>query len=138
MEARHYPAAGPATRLSWPAAARETASYLAVMIAANAAALAVYLTVPPLAPFVFWALNGWLLGREYFHLAALRRMPREEAVRLRRRSGAQVWALGTLMAVPLTVPVVNLAVPVLGAAAFTHLLHRVAGRRDRGARRQAG
>jgi hypothetical protein len=29
------------------------------------------------------------------------------------------------MAVPLAIPVVNLFVPVLGAATFTHLFHRV-------------
>ena len=33
-----------------------------------------------------------------------------------------------LMALPLTVPVLNLAVPVVGAAAFTHLFHRLAQR----------
>jgi CysZ protein len=30
--------------------------------------------------------------------------------------------------VPLTVPVVNLVIPILGAAAFTHLFHRIAGK----------
>ena len=30
---------------------------------------------------------------------------------------------GALMAVPLSVPLVNLAVPVVGAATFTHLFH---------------
>jgi CysZ protein len=29
------------------------------------------------------------------------------------------------MAVPLTIPVVNLLVPILGAATFTHLYHRL-------------
>ena len=31
------------------------------------------------------------------------------------------------MAIPLTIPVVNLVVPILGAATFTHLFHRLAG-----------
>ena len=31
------------------------------------------------------------------------------------------------MALPLTIPVVNLLIPVLGAATFTHLFHRLEG-----------
>ena len=132
VEARHYPEAGTAPRTGLGAALRESAAYLALMVAANLAALVVYFTVPPLAPFVFWAVNGLLLGREYFQVVALRRLSRQEAARLRRRHGLQVWAAGVLMAVPLTIPVVNLAVPVLGAATFTHLFHRVSRRRPGG------
>lgn len=125
VEARHYPEAGSAPRTPLSASLRESAAYLALLITANAAALVVYLTVPPLAPFIFWGVNGLLLGREYFQVTALRRLGREEAARLRRRHLPQIWAAGVLMAVPLTIPVVNLAVPVLGAATFTHLFHRV-------------
>lgn len=132
VEARHYPEAGRVPRASLATSLRESAAYLALLLLANAGALVVYLAVPPLAPFVFWAVNGLLLGREYFQVVALRRLPREEAGRLRRRHGLQIWAAGVLMAVPLTIPVVNLAVPVLGAATFTHLFHRVARRRPAG------
>ena len=132
VEARHYPEAGPAPRTGLGTAARESVSYLALMIVANAAALVVYLTVPPLAPFVFWGVNGLLLGREYFQVVALRRLSRAEAASLRRRHMLPIWAAGVLMAVSLTVPVLNLAVPVLGAATFTHLFHRVSRRRRTG------
>jgi uncharacterized protein involved in cysteine biosynthesis len=33
------------------------------------------------------------------------------------------------MAVPLTIPLVNLVVPILGVATFTHLYHRLNSRR---------
>ena len=132
VEARHYPEAGPAPRASLGASLRESAAYLALMIVANLAALVVYFAVPPLAPFVFWGVNGLLLGREYFQVVALRGLSRAEAARLRRRHGLQVWAGGVLMAVPLTIPVVNLVVPVLGAATFTHLFHRVSRPRRSG------
>ena len=36
-----------------------------------------------------------------------------------------ILAAGMLMAAPLVVPVVNLFVPVLGAATFTHIFHRL-------------
>ena len=38
------------------------------------------------------------------------------------------WLAGTLMAAPLSIPLVNLLVPVLGVATFTHLFHRLAER----------
>jgi uncharacterized protein involved in cysteine biosynthesis len=40
----------------------------------------------------------------------------------------QIWVAGILMAVPLSVPLVNLFIPLLGAATFTHLFHRLNGR----------
>lgn len=132
VEARHYPGAGRAPRASLWTGLRESASYLVLLLAANAGALVVYFAIPPLAPFVFWGVNGLLLGREYFQVVALRRLPRGEAAALRRRHGLQIWAAGVLMAVPLTVPIVNLAVPVLGAATFTHLFHRVSHPRRSG------
>ena len=132
VEARHYPGVGPVPRASLAASMRESAAYVAILVAVNAVALVVYFAVPPLAPFVFWGVNGLLLGREYFQVVALRHLSREKAAQLRRRHFPQVWAAGVLMAVPLTIPVVNLLVPVLGAATFTHLFHRVHRRRRSG------
>jgi uncharacterized protein involved in cysteine biosynthesis len=97
------------------------------MIVANLLAMVLYLVFPPFAPIIFWALNGFLLGREYFQLVAIRRVKEPEAKRLRRRFAGQIWLAGCLMAVPLTVPVVNLVVPIIGAATFTHLFHRLTG-----------
>ena len=96
-----------------------------VALGANLLALLAYLLLAPLAPLIFVALNGWLLGREYFSVAALRRLSPGEAQLLRSRHTMEIWALGALVALPLAIPVVNLLVPTLGAAAFTHLFHRL-------------
>ncbi|PRY92564.1 uncharacterized protein involved in cysteine biosynthesis [Hasllibacter halocynthiae] len=125
VEARHYPRAGSPRHQPVVQQIGESLGFLGILVAANALALLAYLLLAPLAPAIFYALNGFLLGREYFQLTALRHVPPGEAARLRRRHLPQIWALGALMAVPLTVPLVNLAVPILGAAAFTHLFHRV-------------
>jgi uncharacterized protein involved in cysteine biosynthesis len=90
----------------------------------NLLALLSYLVLAPLAPLIFWTVNGVLLGREYAQMVALRRLPRVEANAFRRRNRLRIWAMGVVMAVPLTIPVVNLLVPVIAAAAFTHLYHR--------------
>ena len=36
-----------------------------------------------------------------------------------------VMRLSYLMALPLSIPLVNLVIPILGAATFTHLFHRL-------------
>ncbi|WP_425101594.1 EI24 domain-containing protein [Tropicibacter sp. S64] len=125
VEERHYPQLPPAVPLSFSEGLRDTLSFLGILIAANLAALVLYLFLVPFAPFIFWALNGFLLGREYFTLAAARRVGRIEAKALWRRHLLTIWAAGALMAVPLTVPLVNLLIPVMGAATFTHIYHRL-------------
>ena len=81
---------------------------------------------PPLAPVVFVLVNGFLLGREYFQLVAMRRLGPEGARALARRHFWRLWLGGTLMAAPLTVPLLNLVIPILGVAVFTHQYHRLA------------
>lgn len=82
--------------------------------------------VGPLAPVLFYGANGWLLGREFFQMAARRHLDGPSADILRRRRSGAVTALGVGVALLLTVPVLNIMVPVLAAAAFTHLFHIVA------------
>ncbi|GGF61743.1 EI24 domain-containing protein [Mameliella alba] len=125
VEDRHYPGLPAATPVSFSDGLKDALGFFGTMVLANLLALIVYLIFIPFAPFIFWALNGFLLGREYFTLAAMRRVGRIEARKLRRRHMLTIWVTGVVMAVPLTVPIVNLLVPVLGAAAFTHVFHRV-------------
>ena len=126
VEARHYPALAPARRLGLAESVRESLGFFVTCWwRPTSWRWSIYLLVAPLAPFVFWAVNGFLLGREYFQLVAVRRLGRAGAKALRRRHPLTIWIAGVLMAVPLTIPVVNLAVPILGAATFTHLFHRL-------------
>lgn len=128
VEARHYPALPPAPGSSLAEGLRDGLGLMGLMLLVNALALIVYLLAGPFGPLVFWAVNGYLLGREYFVFAAMRRLGRAEAMRLRRRHGATIVAAGILMAAPLSLPLINLVVPVLGAATFTHLFHRIQAR----------
>ena len=54
----------------------------------------------------------------------------ELAKRLRRRHAGTIWMAGVLMAVPLSVPLLNLLIPILGAATFTHLYHALVPHSD--------
>lgn len=127
VEARHYPALPPARTPGLAAQARDAARFLGLMLLVNLAALSLALFAGPLAPLVFWAATGFLLGREYFALVAARRLAPEAAERLRRANAGRIWLAGAAMAAPLSLPLVNLVVPILGVAVFTHQFHRMAG-----------
>lgn len=126
VEDRHYPGLPPATAQGWTEAMLQSVNFLGLVIAVNAVALVVYLFAGPAAPLVFWSVNGFLLGREYFTMVAQRRMAKAEVALMRRRNRGRLWLAGTLMAAPLSIPVVNLLVPVLGVATFVHIFHRLA------------
>ncbi len=128
VEDRHYAHLPRVPGLSFYEEARDTINFLGLLIGANLLAFILYAMFPPAALFIFWGLNGYLLGREYFQLAAMRRLGREGARALRKRHRATVWAAGVLMAMPLSLPLVNLFIPILGAATFTHIFH---GLKDR-------
>jgi uncharacterized protein involved in cysteine biosynthesis len=128
VEHRHYPGLPPAQGASFGDTVVSTVNFFGILVALNLASLMLVPFVGPFAPVLFWAVNGWLLGHEFFTGAALRRMDRSAARDLRRRHWFTLWAAGTLMAAPLTIPLVNLLIPVLGAATFTHIFHALARR----------
>jgi uncharacterized protein involved in cysteine biosynthesis len=104
--------------------------FLGVVLGANLLALVLWPFAGPFVPLLFWSVNGYLLGREYFTLVAERRMGRAAARALWRRHRARIWGAGVLMAAPLSVPVLNLLIPVFGVATFTHLVQALSA--DRG------
>jgi uncharacterized protein involved in cysteine biosynthesis len=125
VEDRHYAGLPQALSQGWADALLQSLNFLGLVIAVNAAALLVYPFAGPAIPLVFWSVNGFLLGREYFTMVAQRRLPKAEVVAMRRRNRGRLWLAGTLMAAPLSIPILNLLVPVLGVATFTHLFHRL-------------
>jgi len=125
VERKHYPDLPPARSIGVLEGLVDALKFLGLLIGVNLVALVLYLIFTPLAPILFWVVNGILLGREYAQLVALRRSDAAGAAAFRRRHRPTIFAAGVLMAVPLTIPVVNLLVPILGAATFTHLHHRL-------------
>lgn len=131
VERRHYPGLPGATPIPLISQIRDTLGFLGVVVVVNLLALGLYFVVGPFAPLLFWTVNGYLLGREYFQMAAMRRLGRKGAVALRKRHGLTIFIAGLLMAVPLSLPLVNLVIPILGAAVFTHLYHGLASRESK-------
>jgi len=127
VERKHYPHLPATPRIPFRETLTDTLNFLGVLIGANLLALFAYTVLNIFSPLLFWALNGYLLGREYFQMAAMRRLGRAGAIALRKQHWREIWWAGVLMTVPLTIPVVNLLIPILAAATFTHMFQRLDG-----------
>ena len=121
VEARHYPALTPAIQAPIMDTVLTTLKFLGVLLVVNIALLPFLLT-GPVFPFVFYAANGYLLGREYFELVALRRLGGADATALRKSHRLTLFLSGVVVALMLTVPVVNLLAPIIATAMMVHLL----------------
>ncbi|MBL8830805.1 MAG: EI24 domain-containing protein [Rhodospirillales bacterium] len=121
VDARHYPGL-PAPAKRHPLAELAGALRLvATAVALNLLVLPLYL-VPGLNLAVFLATNGFLLAREYVTMSAARRLDSHDARRLWRDRRGQAWLAGAAFAALSTIPVVNLAAPVVAVATTTHLI----------------
>jgi CysZ protein len=122
VESRRYPALLPAKRLSVLDGLRGGLRLAVLGIVLNLLLLPAYLLLPGLNLVLFYAVNGWLLGREYFELAALRRLGAGEARLLWRAHRLRLVAGGAAIAFLLTLPLVNLAAPLIGAIFMLHVV----------------
>jgi len=104
VEARHYAHLTPPPRLLLGQSLLAALRFHAVLIVVNLISLPFLLTAPVF-PFVFYGANGYLLGREYFKLVALRRVSPQKARALRRANRGRLFAFGVLSAFLMTVPV---------------------------------
>jgi len=94
-------------------------------------AVLVYLVATPfllLAGFgivIFFVATSYLLGREYFELAAMRYRPVADAKALRKTNRSTVFLAGMFIAAFVSIPVVNLATPLFGMAFMVHVVKRM-------------
>lgn len=134
VEQCHYPDLPPARDQSIAEIVREALVFAAVTIGINLLVMPLYLIlifVPPLNLFLFYGLNGYLLGREYFEMVAVRRLEPKPARSLRRRHRGKVFLAGVIIAFVLTIPIVNLVAPIAATAFLVHIFEDL--RRARGA-----
>ena len=129
VEERHYPNLPPLSPKPFSQSVDESIRFFGLVLGANLIALILLPFFFFMAPFIFLAMNGYLLSREFFRMVAKRRMAPEAARALYLENRFTIWTAGVLMAIPLSIPLINLVIPVLGAASFTHLFHRMTGQR---------
>jgi CysZ protein len=119
VERRHYPGLEPPRRVGSGEQLGRALRLLGSALVFNLLALPIYL-IPGVNLVVFYTLNGYLLGREYFEMVAQRRLDPQAMRLLWRRRRAGIVLLGIGAAFISTIPVVNLAAPLIAAAAMTH------------------
>ncbi|MES1989568.1 MAG: sulfate transporter family protein [Pseudomonadota bacterium] len=95
-----------------------------VLIVVNLIALPFYL-LPGVNLVLFWVVNGYLLGREYFELVALRHLGTAEAKALRKHHALRVFLAGIVVAAFATVPFLNLLTPLFATAYMVHTTKRI-------------
>ena len=92
---------------------------IGVAVALNLLVLPLYL-VPGINVFVFFGLNGYLLGREYFELVALRRYDARQTRSMQKAARWRVFTGGVLITLLLSIPVINWLMPLIATAFMVH------------------
>ncbi len=124
VEKQYYPADAPASGAPFFATLSAGLRLAAWVIVLSALLLPFDIGLPGIGEIVTLLVNGWLLGREFFELAALRHMSPAAAEALRRRHGFAIWVAGIIIVLPSMVPLVNFFVPMFAAAFMVHLFKR--------------
>ena len=128
VERTHYPNEAPGTALPLLRAAVEgiKTALLAVLVYLCAVP---FLFVAGLGLVIMFLANGYLLSREYFLLAAMRFHTPEAARVLRREHRTQIFLAGLIIAMFVSIPIVNLATPLFAMAMMVHMHKRLAQKR---------
>jgi len=124
VERTDYRADPPGTALPFTTALWLSARFALIVAAVNVVAL-LLLLVPGVNAVIFLVANAYLLGREYFELAAGRFRGPEAARELRRRHAVKVFVAGLIVALVLAIPILNLLTPLFGTVLMVHLHKRL-------------
>ena len=124
VESEHYPKLGPARGIPVWTGIWSGILFLVTLIVLNLLMLPFYLValfVAGLGAVLFYGVNGWLAGREYYEQVALRRRDPAEVRAWRKANSGTLWLTGAAIVFLGTIPILNLIVPVLGVAAMVHI-----------------
>jgi CysZ protein len=121
VEALDYPEAGPSRSQPWGEVIAVTLRLSSVTTVLNLLALPLYLLVPGINLILFLALNGYLFGRGYFEVVALRRLDAAVAKTTRHRFAGRSFLCGVVIAGIFALPLVNLLAPVIATGFMVHV-----------------
>ena len=124
VEAKHYSDLDPPRHQPVSEAAWIGLRYSALAVVLNLIFLPLYF-VPVLNILVFGALNGYLLGREYFELIAPRRLEPDAVRPMWKRYRGRLWIAGVIITLLLSIPFVNWVMPVAAAAFMLHIFEKL-------------
>jgi CysZ protein len=130
VERTHYPGDPAGRALPVVRSLATSLRFLLVVLLVNAVALPLVLFLG-FGFLIFLVANAYLLGREYFELAARRFHTEETVQRMRARHSATLFAAGLIIAAFVAIPVVNLLAPLFATAFMVHMQKRIAPREAR-------
>lgn len=122
IENNEYPPASPPIETSLWKEFPHDLKFAIKALLLNLLVLPLYL-IPLVNFFVFLALNGHLLGREFYLTVARRHLPFKEALESRKKNSSEVFFGGIILVFLSTIPVINLIAPFWGIALMTHYYH---------------
>ncbi|UPK35754.1 sulfate transporter family protein [Bradyrhizobium sp. 186] len=128
VEREYYPAEQPGVALPFSQAIYEGVKTALLTILVYLIALP-FVFLAGAGFLIFFLATAWLLGREYFELAAMRFRSPEEAKAMRRDNAATIFTAGLIIAAFVSIPIVNLATPIFGMAFMVHMHKRLSGSR---------
>jgi CysZ protein len=128
IEREDYPDRKVMEQPFWPTL-RHDIRFTLKAILLNIISLPLYL-LPGANLVIYFGLNGYLLGTEFFNIVAGRYITPEEARTLRQRYGWQIIMGGVSIAVCATIPFLNLIAPIWGVAVMVHFFHAVQWKKD--------
>lgn len=120
------PAGPPGKPAPIGAAAMFALRYAGLSLVVNLVALAL-LFAPGVNVVAFLGANGYLLGREYFELAAMRFRSPADARAMRRHYELRVFVAGLVVAGFMAIPILNLCTPLFATAFMTRVHKRLSG-----------
>lgn len=127
VEAVNYPQDVPGRAMPIAQSVWLAARFTVLVVFANLVALILVL-VPGVNFAIFFIVNGYLLGREFFTFAAMRFRSEGDVRLLHQANSTSVFLAGLVIAGFMAVPVLNLATPVFAAAMMVHLHKALSGR----------
>jgi CysZ protein len=128
VEREHYPAEPPGRALPLFRALIEGVKFALLALAVYLCALP-FLLLAGLGVIILFLANSYLLGREYFELAAMRFRPPAEAKAMRKTHATYIFLAGMVIAGFVSIPVVNLATPIFAMAFMVHMHKKISGPR---------
>ncbi len=120
VEATHYRDAKREHGMGFWGIVRAGIGFSALSFVLNLLAIPVTLASFGLGAIVMFFVNGYLTGRTFFELAALRHSMPYDARALRRRHRVRLFLGGALISFLSMIPILNFFVPLFGAAMMTH------------------
>jgi CysZ protein len=127
VEKEHCPSDPPGRELPTLQAIGLALKFFIVVLLVNILALFLLL-VPGVNLIAFYLGNGYLLGREYFELAAMRHLAPAEARRLRKANRLTVFLCGLFIAGLASVPILNLVTPLFATSFMVRVYKGLARR----------